>query len=48
LLDGLGKVSSNMREAPPEFEGRRDNLAEKGEKLCLIHHFGPGDLSDVA
>src|SRR5882762_11693010 len=48
LLDGLSKVSSNMREAPPEFEARRDNLAEKGEKPCLFHQFGPGDLHYVA
>jgi hypothetical protein len=37
-----------MREAPLDFEGRRDNLAEKAEKLCLIHQFRAGDLLHVA
>jgi len=34
-------VDPNMREAPLDLEGRRDNLAEKPEKLCLIHQFSP-------
>src|SRR3954470_24618554 len=37
-----------MREAPLEVEGRRDNLAETVEKLCLIHQFGSGHLSYIA
>jgi hypothetical protein len=36
-----------MREAPLEVEGRRDNLAAKIEKLCLIHQFCSGDLADI-
>ena len=43
----LREVSPNMDETPPEFEGRRDNLAEKREKPCLIHQFAGGDLFDV-
>ena len=37
-----------MRETPLEFEGRRDNLAEKHKKLCLIHHLGARDLLDLS
>ena len=37
-----------MRETPLEFEGRRDNLAEKRGKPCLIHQFGSADLLDLA
>jgi hypothetical protein len=37
-----------MREAPIDFEGRRDNLAEKPEKPCLIHQFGSCDLLHLA
>src|SRR5438105_12810438 len=36
-----------MREAPPEYEWRRDNLAERRGKPCLIYQFGSSHLSDV-
>src|SRR3954467_11557929 len=37
-----------MREAPLDFEGRRDNLAERMKDSCLIHQFRSGDLSHLA
>src|SRR3982074_2760255 len=37
-----------MREAPLDFEGRRDNLAERAEKPCLIHQFCSRDLLNLA
>ena len=36
-----------MREAPLKFEGRRDNMAEKAEKPCLIHQLAGRDLPDI-
>ena len=50
-ITGAGgvKVRSrlNMREAPLKFEGRRDNMAEKREKPCLIHQLAGGDLPNI-
>src|SRR5438445_8751529 len=44
----MERISPNMREAPIDFEWRRDNLAEWAEKLCLIHQFGSRDLLNLA
>jgi len=46
--DLIGVNSPNMREAPLDFEGRSDNLAEKTGKPCLIHQFGACNLLHLA